>query len=137
MKVLILQGPPASGKTTFAKKLIEKEPGKWKRVNRDAIREMLSEPFSRKLEDFVKKVRNSIIDLALKHNYNVIVDDTNLSEKNINQIKQIVKDRAEIEIENQFMNVDLDTLLNRNKEREEREQVPEHVIKEMYNKANK
>ena len=40
MKLLLLKGLPASGKTTFAKELVRSD-GNWIRVNKDDLRNML------------------------------------------------------------------------------------------------
>ncbi len=90
--VLILRGIPASGKSTFAKALVKKNPGMYKRINRDDLRHMLdSYHFSKGNEKFIKRTRDWLILEGLKDGKHVIVDDTNLSAKNTNRIKEIVK----------------------------------------------
>jgi len=90
--VLILRGIPASGKSTFAKALVKKNPGMYKRINRDDLRHMLdSYHFSKGNEKFIKRTRDWLIVEGLKDGKHVIVDDTNLSEKNTNRIKDIVR----------------------------------------------
>lgn len=89
-KILILRGLPASGKSTFARNLIKENPEEYKRINRDDLREMFdSYHLSSDNEKFAKKVRDLLITEALTAGKNVIVDDTNLSEKNINRIQQL------------------------------------------------
>jgi len=52
MKVLILKGLPASGKSTYAKELVAK--GNWKRINKDDLRAMLDcSKWSKANEKFV------------------------------------------------------------------------------------
>jgi predicted kinase len=97
--VLILQGLPASGKTTFAKRLQKDEPGKWKRVNRDELRAMLDDSYFKKgMEEFTLAVRNAIISLCLREGKNVIVDDTNLNPKISEQLKRFIGERADVEL---------------------------------------
>ncbi len=89
--VTILRGLPASGKSTYAKDFIKANPGRYKRINRDDMREMLDGyHFSKTNEKFVKKLRDWLIVEALRDGKHVIVDDTNLSQKNINRINDLV-----------------------------------------------
>jgi len=89
--VTILRGLPASGKSTYAKDLVKANPGMYKRINRDDMREMLDGyQFSKSNEKFVKRLRDWLIVEALRDGKHVIVDDTNLSQKNINRINDLV-----------------------------------------------
>ncbi len=82
LKIILTKGLPASGKTTWAKDLMAKEPGKWKRVNKDDLRAMLDDSkWSRGNEKFILESRDFLVTTALLHGYNVIVDDTNLAPK--------------------------------------------------------
>ena len=66
LKVIITIGLPASGKTTWAKELMEKEPGEWKRINKDDLRAMLDNGrWSHINERFVIELRDHIILQAL------------------------------------------------------------------------
>jgi len=90
--ILILRGLPASGKSTFAKKLVKENPGLYKRLNRDDMREMLDGyRFSKSNEKFVKRMRDWLILESLRDGKHVIVDDTNLSSKNLNRITQLAE----------------------------------------------
>lgn len=90
--ILILRGLPASGKSTFAKELVKENPGMYKRLNRDDMREMLDGyHFSKSNEKFVKRLRDWLILEALRDGKHVIVDDTNLSSKNLNRITQLAE----------------------------------------------
>lgn len=87
VKVVLLRGLPGSGKTTRA--LTEYEG--WYRVNRDTIRQMLygkDYKYSRAKEDIVRVTRNALIVDAVKLGRHVVVDDTNLSTKPMEQIMQ-------------------------------------------------
>jgi len=130
--IMILRGLPASGKSTFAIEYVRENPD-YIRINRDSIRQMLGVSFSKSVEKIVKSFRNIMIVEALNRGYNVIIDDTNLGDRNIRYFEQLcnVMD-VNLIINDTFMNVDLDTLLYRNKNREK--QVPEQVIIDMYNK---
>jgi len=92
LKVIICKGLPASGKSTWARELMEKEPGKYKRVNKDDLRAMLDNgKWSKSNEAFILNLRDHIILTSLFiHRTNVIVDDTNLHPKHIEHIRKLV-----------------------------------------------
>jgi predicted kinase len=84
-------GLPASGKSTWAKKLIHDNPGVYKRVNKDDLRAMLDvSHWSNENEQFVLNVRDHVVGEALKQGKNVIVDDTNLSMKHQERLELLV-----------------------------------------------
>ena len=130
LEVIMLRGLPASGKSTYAKQLISMNPGKYKRVNRDSLRLMFAEEFKDSNEKFVLRVRDQIIDQSLEEGFSVIVDDLNLSAKHEARIKSVVRNRAEVKIVDDFLQVPLDELLARNTGRDA--QVPEKVIRDLY-----
>lgn len=130
-KVIITKGLPGSGKSTYAKDLIRKEPGKYKRVNKDDLRAMLDDShFSRKNEELVLSIRNSIILDSLDNGFHVIVDDTNLNPIHENRIIKLVTGIAEVEIMD-FTDVSVDTCIKRDLGRAK--SVGESVIRKMYN----
>lgn len=97
--VTILKGLPASGKTTQAKKFIDKNPGMYKRVNKDDLRAMLDNgKWSRDNEKLVLKLRDQIILAALEDGKHVLVDDTNLAPKHETHIRQLVKGKADVQV---------------------------------------
>lgn len=119
-KVIILKGLPASGKSTYAKKLLAGN-GNYKRINKDDIRAMLDNgKWSKNNEKFVLKVRNWLIREALFEGFHVIVDDTNLHPKHEQQIRDIVmkhnklheKDDALVEIK-EFLDVSVEECIKR------------------------
>lgn len=90
--VWIYKGLPASGKSTAAKKVLQKNPGKYKRVNKDDLRLMLdASHWSKHNEKFILQIRDNIILEALKNGQHVIIDDTNLHPKHEQQIRELVK----------------------------------------------
>jgi predicted kinase len=122
--ITVLRGLPASGKSTYAKNLVKDNPGLYKRINRDDLREMFDGyVLSKENEKFVKKIRDILITEALRSNQNVIVDDTNLSEKNINRIQQLAdiykKETGNVvQVEVKEFEIELDEALARDASRE-------------------
>ena len=135
-KILILRGLPASGKSTYAKNLLTQNPHIWKRLNKDELRAMLDNSVhTNPNEKFVVRVRDFMLVEALKEGKSVIIDDTNLSEKTVERIKQVIqkymKDSGEIvDIEIKDMDTSLEECLERDKKREKK--VGENVIMKMY-----
>lgn len=129
MKLLVIRGLPASGKSTLAK-IITEEDKSYVRVNKDDIRRMLSTEGGAK-ENFVIKIRDSIIVHALKSGMNVVSDDTNLHPRHLERFMDLAKEHgAEVVIKD--MNVPVDECIRRDKEREH--SVGPMVIRGMYNK---
>lgn len=128
-KVILTKGLPGSGKSTWAKDYIAKNTG-WKRVNKDDLRAMIDNgAYSKDNENFVLTVRDNIILSAVKQGYNIIVDDTNLVEKHINHIKELVIGLATVEIKD-FTDVPLKTCIAQDLKRYA--SVGEAIIKRMY-----
>ncbi len=79
-KILILRGLPASGKTTYAKKLVSQ--GNWARVNKDTLRTLLHfGKYTPKNETVVFHAEKALAEFLLKQGLCVVVDDTNLNPK--------------------------------------------------------
>ncbi len=129
-KVIILKGLPASGKSTFAKQLIADNPGVYKRVNKDDLRAMIDGgKWSSDNEKLILKIRDNLILQFLENGNHIIVDDTNLHPKHIQQIKQLVKGKAEVE--EKFFEITIEEAVKRDLKRFA--SVGESVIKKMYN----
>ncbi len=135
-KVLILKGLPASGKSTFARNLLEENKGQWKRLNKDELRAMLDNGnHSTANEKFVEKVRDFMLIEALKEGKHVVIDDTNLSDRPVDRITQVVQKYAkdagdQVKIEIKEMETSLEEALERDEKREKK--VGRNVILRMY-----
>lgn len=96
-KLIILQGLPASGKSTYAKKLVNENPNNTVIVNRDSIREGLGKYWVPSREKLVSSIEDFSIIEALKLNYNVIVDATNLNPKTLSKF-ELYKNNFSLEL---------------------------------------
>ncbi len=100
-KLIILQGLPASGKTTWAKKWVEEEPTKRIRVCRDDIRHMLGKYWVPEREDVVTDIEQDTAYRGLDHGYDVVIDATNFRkgvwEKFLNSLSVYTSDYVDIE----------------------------------------
>jgi len=128
--VTILRGLPASGKSTYAKKLVEDNPGVYKRVNKDDLRAMIDcGKWSKANERMILDVRDAIILSALEHGKHVIVDDTNLHPKHIERIEQLVKGKAQVVVKM----FEIDPMLAIERDLKRLNSVGSEVIMRMYN----
>lgn len=125
------KGLPASGKSTWAKIVVDDNPGKYKRVSKDALRAMLdNNRWSGTNEKFVVALRNTIIVETLKKGISIIVDDTNLNPVHENALKELAKENgATFEIKD-FTHVSVEECIKRDQQRQN--YVGEKVIKSMY-----
>ena len=126
-KLLALRGLPGSGKTTYAKELVNKG---WVRVNKDDLRAMLNNSkFSKDNESYILALRDEIIISSLVQGKNVVVDDTNLDPKHLIAFESIAGEFLS-DFEIRFFDVDVKECIRRNALREK--PVPEKVIYTMY-----
>jgi len=134
LKVIILKGLPASGKTIYCNKLLLKN-NNYKRIGKDFLRAMLdNDKWSKDNEKFILNVRDNLIVLALANGKHVIVDDTNLHdkhEKRITEYVRSIKAFDNVQIETKFFDVELEECIKRDLNREK--SVGEKVIRDMYN----
>jgi len=118
MKVILTKGLPASGKTTWAKKLC-KSNKTFKRINKDDLRAMVDDKvFSKENEKLIIKLRDNMVLNFLKEGYNVIIDDTNLHHKHLQNITKLVKGIAEVEVNDSFLSVSVEECIRRDLVRE-------------------
>lgn len=126
----MLKGLQGSGKSTFAKNLISKNPT-YKRINKDDLRTMIDNgAYSAARENFILNIRDEFIYAAIDLGYNVVVDDTNLHPKHEERLRDIAR-KADADFEVEFFDVDLKTCIKRDLQR--KHSVGEKVIRRFYN----
>ncbi|MGQ3014776.1 MAG: phosphatase domain-containing protein [Flavobacteriales bacterium] len=134
--VWIMKGLPGSGKSTLAKKMLDENPGNIKRLNKDELRAMLDNSHHTTAnEKFVERLRDLMLIETLKEGKHVIIDDTNLSDRPVERITQLVqkyrKDSGDtVQIEILPVEVNLEEAIERDKKREKK--VGRDVIVRMY-----
>jgi len=133
LKVLILRGLPASGKTTHAKALEDKG---WVRVEKDEIRKdtrlFKDGEYNHKRGDegIVLKERNRLIREVLSRGISVVSSDTNLNPKHVTGISAIAREFGATVEQKDFLDVPLAELIARDSARENG--VGEQVIRKMF-----
>jgi predicted kinase len=143
--VIITRGLPASGKTTWSRAWITLHPS-YKRVNRDDLRMMIYEgAWNQKKEQAVLAARKAIIEGLLDAGCNLVLDDTNLDPKRMEETKKIITDWQvktnalrrglfiNIKIQD-FTHVPLKTCIQRNSGRKGITHVPERFIRSYYHR---
>lgn len=95
--ILILRGLQGSGKSTWAKQWVNEDPEHRVRFNRDDIRNMLGKYWVPSRETLINDMYKSFLESAIfDRRYNVVIDNMNLDEKYINEIKETVRQRNEM-----------------------------------------
>jgi len=117
--VTICVGIPSSGKSTWAKEYIKKN-SNFVAVNRDSWRVMLKDqPFCEwKVEELITELQNETIIKCLLKGFNVIVDNTNLKARYIQQLISLVETYADVEY--MVFDVPAKTCIERDKLREKK-----------------
>ena len=127
-KILVLQGPPASSKSTWAREFV-KDKTDWVIVNRDSLREGRGEYWIPSQEDYISDLEEFSIKAAINRGLNVIIDATNLNPKTIDKWNKLAIDtKSEIEFKEFY--VPFKEALERDKKRER--SVGEKVLKRFY-----
>lgn len=142
-KIIICQGLPASGKTTMAKEWVSEDPTHRVRFNRDDIRNMLGTYWVPSREGLINSIYDSFMNEAMLAGYDIVIDNMNLNDKTIKEIKEYVEEfnnwiklspadiHYDIEFK-KFLDVPLETLLERDSKREH--PTGEKVIRDLYAK---
>jgi len=137
-KVIMMKGLPASGKSTIAQEMIDKNPGVYKRLNKDSLRLMLdNNHWTKNNEAFILDLRDHLITKSLDNGKSVIIDDTNLHPKHEKRIKEIVceynfNNTANVQFEILYIEADVEECIKRDIKRPFG--VGEKVIRDMYDK---
>lgn len=132
LTIIVLKGLPGSGKTTWSNELISGHPGMYKRIATDDLRKMFDcSKWSPDNEQFMLQARDVLILKALEDGKHVIVDATNLNPIHERHIRELVKSKADVIIQD-FTAVTIEECIKRDLIRPN--SVGEKVIRDMYNK---
>lgn len=137
-ELIITRGLPASGKTTFARHLVDSRPtGSIIRLNRDDLRAMcLTSGYGQteyRSEQLITQIQHGPITSLLKSGVDVIVDDTNLRARVVRTLAQLaVRAGADWQCEDEFLQVPVEECIRRDAARSN--PVGEDVIRKMWRK---
>ena len=131
-KLIITRGIPASGKSTWAKQWVLEDPEHRVRINQDDIRLMLGKYWVPSREKLVQEIQFNAIIEALNREFDVVIDNTNLNNKVLDQFNRLIRTFEDYEIEyKDFFDTPLSVCIERDKNRDL--QVTEKVIRSFYN----
>mgnify|MGYP002622299725 CR=1 FL=1 len=94
-KMIILQGPPCAGKSTWARREVSGKED-WIIVSRDDIRHALGDYWNLKREPLVTSTEDFVIKQGLRMKFNIIVDSVNLKKERVSHLQKIADDEDAI-----------------------------------------
>ena len=131
-KLIITRGLPASGKSTWAKQWVLEDPEHRVRINQDDIRLMLGKYWVPSREKLVQHIQEEALIEALLRGYDIVIDNTNLNEKVLDNYRVLVTAYGNHSIEyKDFFDTPLSVCIESDKNRDL--QVTEKVIRSFYN----
>ncbi len=136
-KIFLTVGIPGSGKSTWAKAEIAKDPNSWARINNDDIRAMLNgSVWSADYEKFITETRSFLTREALKRGKNVIIDNLNLNRRHFDDVVKIAKSvNGNFQVIEKDFYIDLEEAIARDSKREGKAKVGETVIKKFWKES--
>jgi predicted kinase len=136
LKIMLLKGAPSSGKSSFCQELMRKEPGVWKRINNDALRQAIDlNVYSTENEKLIHSLRNHMLKEFLRKGYSVVIDNVNAGSRHFKEICEIVsKMNIDAQVFEKHFFVPLEELLERDSKRVGDAQVGEDIVKKFFGK---
>lgn len=133
-KIEMLVGIPGAGKSTYCRELMKKEPGKWKRINNDDLRNMIDNGvWSQDNEKAITDLRNHIIRDYLKRGSSILIDNLNINRRHFDDVCKIAKSvNSDIQVYEKSFYIELDEAIARDAKREGKAQVGEAVVKKWF-----
>lgn len=129
--IILMQGPPACGKSTLARKHQGSDPDNIIIVSRDAIRHGRGKYWVPSQEQYISAIEHFSIEQGVKMGYTVIVDATNMNAKMIDQIKVIAK-ANNIPVIGCMVHATLEACIKRDINENREHSVGQSVIKRFY-----
>lgn len=141
-KIILTRGIPASGKSTWTKQEVLKDPEHSIRINRDDLRNMCGKYWVPAREHYIEACKGLILISAMNFQFDtIIIDEMNLNPKESGKLKGEItmvndafksgQDKYVVEIKD-FTDVPLDVCLERDSKREN--PIGEDVIRGIFNK---
>lgn len=141
-RIILTRGIPASGKSTWAKQEVLKDPEHSIRINRDDLRNMCGKYWVPAREHYIEACKGLILISAMNFQFDtIIIDEMNLNPKESGKLKGEIamvndafksgQDKYVVKIKD-FTDVPLDVCLERDSKREN--PIGEDVIRGIFNK---
>lgn len=137
LKVILCVGIPACGKSTWSKEEVRKDPEGTMRINRDDLRNMLSNyHFTDSNEKVVTTLKEQALVAGLKSGRNIIIDETNLNRRNFDDICDIIRNlNIDCMVMEKPFYVELDEAIARDNTRTGSAHVSEEVVRRFWKKS--
>lgn len=132
MKIIVLQGTPCAGKTTWAKEYVSGKKD-WIVISLDELRHSCGDYWDLRREKVITKTEDALIRNAIEANMNMVIDSTNLNPDRIKYLQRIA-DEMEAEIEFKEMYVPFREAVRRDLNPDRAHHVGETVIRDFYQK---
>lgn len=133
MKIILVRGIPASGKSTWAKQWAEEDPEHRVRICRDEIRRGLGKYWVVSREPLVREIKGCMIYHALDYEYDIVIDDMNMNPLDVKFVEKIAKCYPGTTIEfKDFFDVPLSECISRDEKREN--PIGKGIITSIFNK---
>lgn len=131
MTLTLCMGLPGSGKSTWTREQVERHPDRYKRINRDDLRDMIDNGhWSKGREKWIKQAEQRLAALYLEAGFHVIIDDCNLAPTARAMWQEFaLKQGVALHIQD-FTEVPLETCIERDLKR--LKSVGEREIRKMY-----
>jgi predicted kinase len=121
LKIILTKGIPGSGKSTWAKQAVKDSNGEMKRINKDDLRAMIDDKWTKEREKYVLDARDAMTRSALLCGKSVVIDDTNIHQKHEDTMKKIAAEinalalefTVTVEVNDSFLQVPIDTCIRR------------------------
>lgn len=137
IKVFLTVGIPGSGKSSWAKAEIAKDPNNWVRINNDDLRAMMNgSVWSADYEKMITDARNYLLRDALKRGKNVIIDNLNLNRRHFDTVCDIAKSvNVDVQVLEKAFYIDVEEAIARDAGREGKAKVGADVIKKWWKES--
>jgi predicted kinase len=137
LKVILTVGIPASGKSTWSKEEVRKDPEGTIRISRDDLRTMLSNyHYSEANEKVVSALKEFTLVHGLKRGRNVIIDETNLNKRNFDEVCNTIRTlNIDCLVMEKPFYIELDEAIARDNSRTGTSHVGDDVVKRFWKKS--
>lgn len=131
--IILMQGPPASGKSTIARQYQEEHPETSVIVSRDSFRHARGKYWVPKQEKYITALEQFAIKEAAEMGFTVLVDATNMNPAMIADVVEIAKP-LRIPVIGYMVHVPLETCIARDINKNREHTVGSTVIRSFYKK---
>ena len=140
-KIILTRGVPGSGKSTWAKQWVLKNPTQRVRWNNDDIRRMLGKYWVPEREELIASIKSAFLEKAMSSGYDIVIDNMNLNPKEEAYFVILVETfndqhpdfKYELSFKN-FFDISLEECIRRDSCRVGTERLGKNTITEIYNR---